>query len=333
VLARDPLELFKVAKAIDGYHEENSFILTAYRVDAFYWEKSRQLFYELTTSYDEILGAVRLNAHLLELGVPRTAMQLISVGIPFFPSGFDAEKGRLPLPRPFEPEVGGHCVFPMGWDDGGETLSFPNTWGPEWGDGGTGYLTREYMDKLLREAWVGWDARYGLSAHKNAEFAAARDRDDDEAFKRLWLMEKKPHRVWYRHRGKKVRFRRFDTVSLGGRYAEVLEIRDRLGVLIAWAHLFYGRLYPRTLEVREFFVWPTFRRLGYGTLLWARVVKRAQDWEATGIEANVYQPDALPVFQQGLRAFLQKVGLTWRWNLCERPVHVAIATKELRPAD
>jgi GNAT superfamily N-acetyltransferase len=319
--------MFRMCKAIDGYDEENTFILTSMRVDAFHAHPSRHPYYELTTSYDDLRDALYLNWRLEEMGVPPTAWRRTSVGIPFYPSGFRASDGRLVLPAPCEPEVGGHCVGLSGWDEGGEVLTFMNTWGPDWGDEGSGSLTREYLETLMREAWIYFDARLGPTPEKNDPFISAVENGDEREAARIWSAPNRRFRVWHRHRGVRVRLVVFDTISLRDRMVEVIEIRSRRNVLMAWAHIHFEGGDPRTVRVKEFYVWPTFRRQGFGTLLAELVAERAAGWSR--ISATIYQPDILPGFRPGVEEFVRKLGYSWRWTLCERPLLVAVAEREV----
>lgn len=41
---------------------------------------------------------------------------------------------------------GGHAVMFVGYDDAKRLLCFQNSWGPDWGDGGYGYLPYDYVE-------------------------------------------------------------------------------------------------------------------------------------------------------------------------------------------
>jgi len=72
--------------------------------------------------------------------------------------------GRIPLPSPRERIEGGHAVLAVGYDDGLKisngnpggpattgALLIRNSWGPEWGEGGYGWLPYEYLAAGLAE--------------------------------------------------------------------------------------------------------------------------------------------------------------------------------------
>jgi len=76
-----------------------------------------------------------------------------------------AAAGNIPLPGPGEKVVGGHAVVAIGYDDAmtvtnavsGTTTTgafkIRNSWGPEWGDGGYGWLPYEYVERGLAQDW------------------------------------------------------------------------------------------------------------------------------------------------------------------------------------
>jgi C1A family cysteine protease len=70
-----------------------------------------------------------------------------------------APTGQIPFPATGESAVGGHAVLAIGYDDslrivnGAVTttgaLIIRNSWGPNWGDRGYGYLPYEYVNRSL----------------------------------------------------------------------------------------------------------------------------------------------------------------------------------------
>lgn len=54
--------------------------------------------------------------------------------------------GIVPLPGAEDYVLGGHAVLFTGWDKERKLVEFKNSWGPEWGDGGYGWLPYRYID-------------------------------------------------------------------------------------------------------------------------------------------------------------------------------------------
>lgn len=75
-------------------------------------------------------------------------------GVVAVPPGMDVGPARF-VPTPAEDE-GAHAVLAVGFSDKRQQIIFKNSWGPEWGDKGYGYLPYLYFKKGL--VWDGWMA-------------------------------------------------------------------------------------------------------------------------------------------------------------------------------
>lgn len=76
-------------------------------------------------------------------------------------------KGEIPFPTGGEKVVGGHAVLAVGYDDakkiGATTgaLMVRNSWGPDWGMAGYGWLPYEYVKRgLANDFWALVEAKY-----------------------------------------------------------------------------------------------------------------------------------------------------------------------------
>lgn len=101
-------------------------------------------------------GSARLSSikQKLAQGMP------VLLGLPAYDSFFAANAANpvIGLPSPSAIMRGGHAVTLVGYDDSRNTFKFANSWGTWWGEGGYGYLTYEYVQKLAWEAWVLYDS-------------------------------------------------------------------------------------------------------------------------------------------------------------------------------
>ena len=61
--------------------------------------------------------------------------------------------GVLPVPARHDRLLGGHAVLAVGYDHAQRRIIFRNSWGPEWGDNGYGYLPYAF----LRSSALTWD--------------------------------------------------------------------------------------------------------------------------------------------------------------------------------
>lgn len=78
-------------------------------------------------------------------------------GFAVYESGESADAlktGIIPIPSPKEPIIGGHAVCFVGFDDSKKLLKFQNQWGTDWGDKGYGYISYEYAEAFLNDAWA-----------------------------------------------------------------------------------------------------------------------------------------------------------------------------------
>jgi C1A family cysteine protease len=73
---------------------------------------------------------------------------------------FGAPGGVVPMPDPGEPYIGGHAICIVGYDDSKKRFKFKNSWGSLWGDHGYGYLSYDYVNAYIMDAWSAIDRLY-----------------------------------------------------------------------------------------------------------------------------------------------------------------------------
>lgn len=62
-----------------------------------------------------------------------------------FMSADAARTGNIPIPGNNDQVMGGHAICMVGYDDSKKCFIFQNSWGPEWGDKGYGYIPYAYI--------------------------------------------------------------------------------------------------------------------------------------------------------------------------------------------
>jgi hypothetical protein len=63
--------------------------------------------------------------------------------------------GLVRFPGPREKFIGGHAVLFVGYNDATQLLTFKNSWGTGWGDGGFGYLPYAFVTGgLASDFWT-----------------------------------------------------------------------------------------------------------------------------------------------------------------------------------
>lgn len=329
-MTRIARENYAICKRIDGYPEvEGTHLLMGARVTMFRYLNERQAFFEPLGSYDQLRRLTFLNARLVDGHVPRPARNRLLVSFRMFGSIYDAPRGRVPLPRPGEAEKGVHAVaVDGGYADSGESLRFVNSWGAGWGDGGRGLLSREYLDRYMVDAWLWRDARVGPSRFTQRRLAEA---SDDKEFGKAWTLENPRLRQRFRHTGQSHRLHLYETLSADGHPVEVIEVRNGLGWRLGWAYLHHlrGRP-PRVSVLKELFVWPSFRRRGYGRLLESVAEERTRRWGSSSLRVLFHEADAMPRNRAAGRLFAGATGYKLSWRRHRLPNLSAVCEKALR---
>ncbi len=77
--------------------------------------------------------------------------------------------GIVPFPKnPYRP-LGGHAVCLVGYSDKTQMFKFKNSWGPNWGENGYGYISYDYARNFLLDAWTATDIRVRKTMLKEAK--------------------------------------------------------------------------------------------------------------------------------------------------------------------
>jgi len=66
------------------------------------------------------------------------------------------ETGIIPMPRPGEKVMGGHCILLTGFNCNKRLFEIQNSWTTSWGDDGFGYMSYDYLTnpKLADDLWL-----------------------------------------------------------------------------------------------------------------------------------------------------------------------------------
>jgi C1A family cysteine protease len=77
----------------------------------------------------------------------------VVLGVLVFEEWFSND-GNIAYPSNPDYVLGGHAICAVGYDDAKEVVKFKNSWSKEWGDNGYGYLTYQYINDFMMDAWV-----------------------------------------------------------------------------------------------------------------------------------------------------------------------------------
>jgi GNAT superfamily N-acetyltransferase len=328
-LAHDPIGIYRVCKIIDSYPEvEGTWLPMGARVLKFANIRERMTFYEPLSTYDHLQTAVFMNALLAEGYTPRWAWNRPVISFQMFQSIYDAPEGKVPIPKVGEAAKGVHAVaVDGGYSNSGETLRFMNSWGVGWGDKGYGSLSRKYLERYLVDAWLGRNVRVGLSRFTFRQLVRATNAKE---FARVWMVQNPRERARFRIYGRSYRLHLYETLSILGSPVEIIELRTGQGIRLGWAHLHHvGEYQPRTSILKELFVWPPFRRRGYGAILEGLACQRATQWRSSRIVLYFHDADALPRNRAAGRLFGKQAGYKWDWRRKRLPNLAAVGEKSL----
>ena len=142
----------------------------------------------------------------------------------------DPPDGIIQSIPPTSPVVASHSVGIVEIDRQHNMFVFPNSWGDEWGHDGWGKIAADLLDRYLVESWAAVGLGYFPPIAAQSGLVVL-----------LWKS------------------------SFGGQEVHGREIVDAAtGERIAWCFLVRR---GDILDIEEFFVWPEYRRMGYGTAL------------------------------------------------------------------
>jgi GNAT superfamily N-acetyltransferase len=322
-----PERVYKAAKEIDGDSRVGSCLLAVLRVITHHGVSHRQFFYEPIQTYDQITPLLERSDVLHDAYVDYRWMDKLSVSFRMFESGKSAVLGRLPLPHSGEREIDGHCVRLVAFDKSADELIFANSWGTGWGDKGYGRLSRTYIERYMFDAWLGRLTRHGPTRFNYRRLAAA---NDSREYARAWMIENPRWRGGGFAQGPyNYKFVIHETISASDYgVVEIIEIRNGIGIKVAWAHLHHLPVH-RISTLKEFYVWPSFRRRGFGRRLEEAASYRAGLRRSEKIQILFHEIDSWVHVRAAGRLFAQKMGYTWKWRVDKLPSTVGVAEKNL----
>jgi len=331
----DPHANYRASKEIDNTDGEGTFALALMRATKFCDLRNRQPFYEPLGNGHEVRGVLKSFAVLMQERellkqehVPENAVDRALVSIKVFKSAFGAPKGNLPMPRNGDAYVGLHSVAVIGCDEH-RTSTFMNSWGRDWGNKGLGTMSAQYLDEYLYDAWRQRNAQFGWARWK---FERMKPTKSSEQFVRQWMIQNPCYKNRFRYRNRGHQFILYEPDSITGAYVEVIDLCNGFGLRLGWAHIFHvprDSMGIRTSIVKEFFVWPTFRRQGYGTLLEQQIVSRAEAWGSQRIQIHIHNIDGFPHVRNVGQSFVEKCGYKMFSVELSRPTISGMAEKYL----
>jgi hypothetical protein len=116
-------------------------------------------FYEPLTDFDTVRLVLRLQSVLLARRV--LSFPSVVLGFEYFDTAYRTVDGRLSVPTGSDPYRGRHYAVAIDCERNYEIAFWG--WNPDWGDGGRGFLSRDYFEAHVDLAMVRWFASGGPS--------------------------------------------------------------------------------------------------------------------------------------------------------------------------
>ena len=283
-------DIWPLTKQIDELGGEWSFPIFIPRTANFHLIREPISFYEPIESFDRLgLEALLIQkAYAFDLG---SAIGSAGVSLTVFPSIFDAVDGVLPLPEQDEPPIGQHYMGVVGVKDR-DTLVIRNSW-LGWTSDGLGYMSREYFEHHAAEGLVlrRWD--YGPSEDTAEPLLSTTDQDE---FKRQWRRRRKFGSSSSGAPNPRVKRKWYGCWSLEAEApAEVLlvEFDKRIRVGVAVITHYQSDEGPSISALSDLFIWPNYRRVGYGLLLECFAAERSVVAGSSRMAIHVWNADTV----------------------------------------
>lgn len=108
--------------------------------------------WSLIGTYERVYDLLQLKQALINAPV--------AIGIGVYEEIFYVDDDGI-IPDPAEPQYGygGHAIAAVGYNDATQRITIKNSWGTNWGRNGYGYLSYNYINNYMWDAWTCKDLR------------------------------------------------------------------------------------------------------------------------------------------------------------------------------
>lgn len=305
---------------MDQDPREGAAVINAQRVHMFHDLAEPQLLYEPVSDTAALLRYLLLDYRLRQLGLI-VQRPIVQITFDVFDQIFSAPLGRVEIPPAREQRRGVHAVVLVGLEAEGERFVFRNSWGGEWGNRGYGAVPRRYLDRYMRDAFVTRNVRFGWSLRRTS----GDEPTTDDEWRAVWQTVCRRMRTSVAHRRERLRLVYYDALSFAHEppvVAEIVELQSIAGMRLGWAHVFHTG--NDDSVIKELFVWPSFRRRGYGAILEHAARARATRRGSTRLSLYLHSVDTLPGHKNAGSAFGAALGYHWHWAETALPNLAAI---------
>ncbi len=322
---------YRMIKLIDGRPRViGSELVMGARLEHFRGgELERQTFYEAIPNADDLVSQLIRAKRLPFSNHPPVRGDSFLLAVEIFESAHVVRDGTFRHPAANEKTLNLHAVAVEDYDESTGMFVFWNSWGSHWGKRGYGQMSLQYARDYFHDAIVIRYARWGPTPYKVPRLCEG---INSKEYRRLWAIENP--RTIQRIPGagnKRWRRRRYESISpVTDEPVVCLEVTTGYGLVVGWTFLRH-RFGPEAItEVTEFYVWPTYRRLGIGRRLESWIVEEAESRNSVEIHLILNEADAVVgPLRYAARTFALDVGYSFRWRTRTGPRSPATAIKSL----
>jgi GNAT superfamily N-acetyltransferase len=302
-------EIYFMAKRIDDFDSDGSFLLATMRVYKYYLPSYKQHYYESMKSMEDLYTAVNLANILRSENIELPYIPIVSIDFECFKSIYDTDiDGIVPMPSHNDRSLGRHAVQVINVDKDSSSIMFPNSWGNKWGKDGFGFLSSDYLNRYLKEICFAMDASVGIDDEKIERIKNTQDCNEIAG---IWMEKNEKDSIDTDLNGKKLNIVWYSLRNMSGPFVEIFDLRTFEGQRLGWAHLTHSHNDGDTVKkscITELFIWPTFRKKGYGTLLENYCVENALRMDSSILQISLYEMDDLKGIDSPVRLFASKLG-------------------------
>ncbi|MGV9700812.1 GNAT family N-acetyltransferase [Streptomyces sp. NPDC003483] len=284
--------------------------------------------YEELSTWGKVKRALLIGAALQKEASAFPQMGM-TFGLWVFDSTLRSRTGRLHIPGSDEKFRGRHSVAVSHWRQDTDEIVFMNDWGKRWGDGGRGYIGRQYFEAyvdsvtLLRPSWFGPAPEMTIQERRPSTDSSM------SGYIKRWLTPNKLHGLppEYAHGHTNSAYRIIETFA-ERKLLTIAEIRGK-------DNEFYGRLHvdhdkrTGTCTIQELWVPPQHRRRGIATRLERFASAVAIEASARKLEIPINEADSTPEALTRAEYFTSTAGYSWEVYESYRPNVTARAIKHL----
>lgn len=321
-------DIYVLSKQIDNFHAEGSFVLAATRSVKFISKKkSINIFYEHLKTIDELAAACKIN-RILEYETKQSQL-FPTMDFECFRSIYDTEKdGKVPAPYVNDISLGRHAVSILDCDNATGEILFENSWGSGWGDNGYGIMSKDYAKQYVHEIILSSDIDNGFTEEKLTPYPDG-FRSSQE-FAKVWMQKKETDLKKLKWNKEKLIINWYGAMNISGAFTEVFDLVNSYKQIVGWAHLTnYDDTNCKYSTIAELFVWPNFRRKGYGKLLEKQCLENAKYWGSSYVLIPLYEMDDIEGSSSPVRNFCYKLGYTLSFENLNMPKSSGHAKKSI----